>query len=180
MKQFVLVLTLALLIGGCSISVGFHDVKPEHIPTAKKKKNGSVGTIHLSIEKFYITLEGFSFNRCSDAQMMYFTDDNGLTLLDAWEAALRSSIAESQLFNNSDDIKYDIQIVIMEIIHPEFGHKPTTIKAHYKILNKDKLILEETINCTWKADERISGFRNAVRLNIELFIGELLKNSDKF
>jgi hypothetical protein len=192
---FIFMMT-TILIAGCP-SPGIHNVKPEYIPTAKEQRKGSIGTIKLTIipnytESISMGKQGTLFigKRVTpgQAQGISFKDENGLTLLDAWKEALSTSIAESQLFNNSDDIKYDIQILITAIDGPgAFGTSPIKIDAKYKILNKDRLILEKMINSIGKSDKHYfegstrirSAYRNSVRNSIELFMEELLKNGNK-
>lgn len=190
MKRFAFVfIMMALLVAGCSSAGYYGNVNPEHIPIAEEQKEGSIGTIQFSVEQFYITVDGFSAGGAQAVSNISYKDKNGLSLQDAWKEALLSSIAETRLFNNSDDIKYDIKIVIMEIIVPKgIVTSPVIIKANYKILNMDRLILAKTINSTGESDKQLfdgskrirSAYQNAVRINIELFLEELLKNSNKF
>jgi len=190
MKRFAFVfIMMALIVGGCAPAGYYGNVTPEHIPIAEEQKEGSIGTIQFSAEQFYITVDGFSAGAAQAINNISYKGKNGLSLQDAWEGALLSSIARTRLFNNSDDIKYDIKIVIMDIIVPKgVATSPVKIAANYKILNMDRLILEKTINSTGKPAPQLSdpsrkirsSYQNAVRISTELFIEELLRNADKF
>jgi hypothetical protein len=175
-----------LLTAGC-YSLGVHDVKPENIPTANERKEGSIRRIDFS---FGSDLRLFpDTTQIVGLENISLTDDNGTSLIDAWREALLSSIAESQLFSNSDEIEYDIGVKITNIVHPKIslGISQISITAEYQVLKNDRPIMTEIIESTGRADRRKSNkwnrmqysYRNAVRSNIELFITELLKDSDK-
>jgi hypothetical protein len=102
---------------------------------------------------------------------------------------LRSAVAETRLFNNSDDITYDIEIVIKLMAVPTgFATSSVTITADYKISRTNSPVFTERIRSRGEAAKELvdgskrirSAYQNAVRINIELFIDELLKNSDTF
>ena len=179
LKGLVTSLAMVLLIAGCSSPSYYGDVSPRYIPIAEKQKEGSVGMIEFAPWIYAVS-------------NITYKNKNGLSLLDAWRQTLRSAIAGTQLFNNSNVIEYYIEVMIKDIAVPEgFATSPVTITASYKISNMDNIdnfILEKTISSTGEAEKKLidgskrirSAYQNAVRVNIELFIDELLKNSEIF